>query len=107
LNPTTGLVLYSSVLQNLEGSARALSLLSYSSFDIYGIGQVGGIDSVGQPEVASLALHAAEIRGFNNLGGTDFFTAKDILLDNSPDGTVIEPARLLGLPVRTPMCSGT
>ena len=91
LNPTTGLVLYSSVLQNLEASAQALSLLSYSSLDIYGIGQVGGMDSTGQPAVASLALHAAEIRGFNNLGGTVFFCAKDILLDNSADGTVIGP----------------
>jgi filamentous hemagglutinin family protein len=89
LNAGSGLTLYSSVLQNIEASAQTLSLLSYSSFDIYGIGELGALDSNGQPALESLALHAAEIRGFNNLGGTVFFRAKDIVLDNSANGAPI------------------
>ena len=74
---TTGLVLSGVALQSLQQSAESLSLLSYSSLDIYGSGQVGASD------FASLALHAAEIRGFAGDGGTVTFTADQILLDNS------------------------
>jgi filamentous hemagglutinin len=83
LLPTTGLVLPNSALQNLLSSTQSLSLLSYSSIDIYGTGQVGGLDASGKPTVASLALHAADLRGFNTNGGTVTFAAKDITLDNS------------------------
>ena len=58
LNPTTGLYIQGSALENLEATAQALSLLSYSSFDIYGIGQVGNLATTGRPAAASLALHA-------------------------------------------------
>ena len=77
LQPTSGLVIAGQVLQDLE-AAQNVSLLSYSSIDIYGTGQFGA------PTLASLALHAAEIRGFNNGGGVDSFAAHTISLDNSP-----------------------
>ena len=73
--PTTGLVLAGIALENLR-SAQSLSLLSYSSIDIYGTGTITASDS--------LALHAAEIRGFNN-GGIVDFVAQTISLDNSPN----------------------
>ena len=76
LQPTTGLVLSGTALASLQ-SAKALSLLSYSSLDIYGTGQVGSAS------LGNLELHAAEIRGFNTGGGTVTFAANDILLDNS------------------------
>ena len=78
LLPTNGLVLAGSALSDLE-SARSLSLLSYSSIDIYGTGDfsTNGL----------LALHAAEIRGFNNGGQSVVFSAPTILLDNSPGRT--------------------
>ena len=41
---------------------------------------------IGSPSVASLALHAAEFRGFNDAGGGVTFAARDILLDNSAGG---------------------
>ncbi len=82
LNPTSGLVLSGLVLQNLQ-NARSLSLLSYSSLDVYGAGNVGGAGSL-----ANLSLHAAEIRGFNNGGGTAAFSAQNIELDNAPNGAV-------------------
>ncbi|HTB81769.1 MAG TPA: filamentous hemagglutinin family protein [Opitutaceae bacterium] len=81
-----GLVLSSETLQTLQNAATSLSLLSYSSIDIYGAGQVGALDSAGQPAFASLALHAGEIRGFNAGGGSVTFSAQNILLDNRPNG---------------------
>ncbi len=91
LQPTTGLVLSGAALQGLQASAQALSLLSYSSIDIYGTGQVGALNGGGLPVVASLALHAAEIRGFNAAGGTVTFNALGLTLDNSAAGTVPGP----------------
>ena len=80
LQPTSGLVLSGAAFASLQQSASSVSLLSYSSLDVYGIGQIGS------SAVASLALHAGEIRGFNNDGGTVTFAAQDILLDNSANG---------------------
>jgi len=77
-----GLVLSGAALQSLQ-QAQGISLLSYSSIDIYGSGSVGALDAAGQPALASLALHAGELRGFNNGGGSVAFFARDILLDNS------------------------
>ena len=83
---TTGLSLSGAALSGLQ-SAQSLSLLSYSSIDIYGTGAIGALDATGQPTLASLALHAGEIRGFNTAGGAVSFAAKDILLDNSASAT--------------------
>lgn len=90
-----GLILSSSILATLQANANALSLLSYSSIDIYGHGALGGLDDAGNPLVESLALHAAEIRGFNNGGSIVSFTAREILLDNSA-GRAAGPAGPLG-----------
>ncbi|MGA3008558.1 MAG: hypothetical protein ABSE59_11775, partial [Opitutaceae bacterium] len=87
LQPTAGLILSSGTLQELENSATSLSLLSYSSIDIYGTGAVG-LNAVGQPTLANLSLHAGEIRGFNTGGGNaTFYAQNNILLDNSASGT--------------------
>ena len=82
LPASSGLVLSGAALQSLQ-SAQSLSLLSYSSLDIYGTGAIGAVDAAGQPTLASLALHAGEIRGFNTAGGNVSFTAKSVTLDNS------------------------
>jgi hypothetical protein len=78
---TSGLILTSVALQNLQ-SINALSLLSYSSIDIYGTGTITAANS--------LALHAGEIRGFNN-GGTIDFRGNTIQLDNSAHAAVPGP----------------
>lgn len=78
LQPTTGLVLGGQSLADLQG-VKSLSLLSYSSIDIYGSGNLN-VDG-------ALALHAAEIRGFNNGGNTDTLTAQSLLIDNSANGS--------------------
>lgn len=77
---TAGLVLSGVSLQSLQ-SARSLSLLSYSSLDIYGTGSFG--------TQGSLALHAAQIRGFNTFGGDVDLTASRITLDNIANGAVL------------------
>lgn len=74
--PTAGLVLSGGALQDLQ-SANALSLLSYSSIDIYGTGSFLA--------EGDLSLHASQIRGFNNGGGTVSFTSRgNLSIDNSP-----------------------
>ena len=94
---STGLSLSGVALQGLQG-AQSLSLLSYSSIDIYGTGAIGALNATGQPVLASLALHAGEIRGFNSSGGTVTFAAGDILLDNSAGASA---------PGATSLASGT
>ena len=79
LPTATGLLLSGPVLAGLE-SAKSLSLLSYSTFDIYGTGHVDLAPH------GTLALHAAEIRGFQNDDGQVTFSAGNILLDNSAGG---------------------
>jgi len=78
LQATDGLVLAGRALRSLR-SAEALSLLSYSSIDIYGSGEVG------TRELEDLGLHAGEIRGFNNADGVRFL-AHHLVLDNSANG---------------------
>ncbi len=84
---SSGLALSGAALLGLQ-SAQSLSLLSYSSIDIYGTGAIGALDDGGQPTLASLALHAGEIRGFNTGGGAVSFAARNILLDNFAGGSV-------------------
>ena len=91
-------VLTPTALADLQTSATALSLLSYSSIDTYGAG------TVGSSGFSSLGLHAAEIRAFQaasggtgvmaGSSGTVLFLAQTISLDNSPDGAA--PGRLAG-----------
>ncbi len=83
--PTAGLVLSGDALQDLR-AAQALSLLSYSSVDIHGEGEF--------TTLGSLAIHAAEIRGFND-GGTVSLSASKIILDNAPGKT--GPGAVAGL----------
>ena len=88
-----GLVLAGAALQSLQ-SARTLSLLSYSSIDVYGTGTVGSASS------ENLQLHAGEIRRMDSgTGGSVSFAAKNLLLDNSANGT--SPGAGVGTPSGT------
>ncbi|MBB5033763.1 filamentous haemagglutinin family protein [Prosthecobacter vanneervenii] len=75
LQSSPGLVISSAFLSSLQ-NASAISLLSYSSIDVYGTGTLG---SAG---LASLTLSTGEIRGFNQAGGTAQFMAQTLLLNN-------------------------
>ena len=76
--PTVGLVLAGQALESLQSSARTLSLLSYSSLDIYGTGSLGSREAFD-----SLTLSAAAIRGYNTGAGTVILAARNILIDNA------------------------
>ena len=74
LQPNAGLVLGGGLLTALQASS-SLSLLSYSSIDFYGTGSFAS--------AGALELHAGEIRGFNQSGGSIDLTAQSLVLDNS------------------------
>lgn len=84
LQTTKGLVLTGAALDALQ-SATSLSLLSYTTIDIYGVG------GVGSSSLLNLALHAGEIRGFNTDGGTATLQAQNIVVDNSANGRALGP----------------
>ena len=81
-----GLVLTGSVLDAFQASSKRLSLLSYSTIDIYGAGVVGSAN------FEKLTLGSPAIRGFNNSGGTATFNAATIALGGGVGGTA--PAAL-------------
>lgn len=82
LEADAGLVLTGSALDNIQAT-KSVSLLSYSSIDFYGSGQLGTLSST-----ASLALRAGEIRSFNNGGGAVSLAAQNVLIDNYASGSV-------------------
>jgi filamentous hemagglutinin len=77
------LALSGDAVNKLENLASSLSLLSYSSIDLYGTGRVG------TPAFSSIALHADEIRDASGGNGDNVqFFAQNILLDNRANGTL-------------------
>ncbi len=92
---TTGLILSSQALANLQADVQSLSLLSYSSIDIYNDdlttpGVIGGPAVGGIYPVDSFSLHATDIRGFG--GGDVIISAKNVTLDNSSGGPALGAA---------------
>ncbi len=85
LASNSGLVLAGNALSSLQSSAKRLSLLSYSTIDVYGNGTVGSRD------FESLSLQAAAIRSVNTGTETVKFTAKNIILGNSANSTAGSP----------------
>jgi len=76
-----GLILSGNALQQIQTHASALTLLSYSSIDIYGTGTIGAA------AVLSLTLSAAEIAGYDQSGGTTTLSGKAITLEGAAGGT--------------------
>ena len=81
LLPNPGLVLGNQALQDFQ-SASSLSLVSYSSIDLYGSGQLGG------DYLANLTLSAGELRGLNQGSGTTQLSARNLTLSNIGNATV-------------------
>jgi filamentous hemagglutinin len=99
--PVAGsLVLSGALLNKLEnsGALASLSLLSYTSIDIYNSGNgPDQVDQVGSSALNSLALHAGEIDDATNGSGDNItFAAQNILLDNSGKGIAANPAAAQG-----------
>lgn len=86
--PRTGLILTGKALESVQ-AAKSLSVLGYSSIDVYGAGRIS--------TPGDLAFHTPEIRGFATGGNTATFAAPGIItLDNSPGGTGPGPDPALG-----------
>jgi filamentous hemagglutinin family protein len=79
LNPTDGLVLTGQALDTIQQTTRDLTLLSYSSIDLYGTG------TIGSRALEQLTLQASALRGFNQAGGDFQFVADEIVLENATD----------------------
>lgn len=75
-----GLVISGAALNSLR-DAEKLSLLSYSSLDLYGSGSFG--------TRGSLALNAAQFRGFNNSGATLSLASNEILIGNTSGASAL------------------
>lgn len=75
LSPDPGLVLDDNALLGFQ-NASSLSLVSYSSIDLYGSGRIGG------EALENLNLSAGEIRGINNGSETSRLIAKNLTLSN-------------------------
>ncbi len=84
---TSGLILAGPALEGLFASAESLSLLSYSSIDFYGTGQLGDTNADGQAVLKNFTLSAGEIRGFNSTGGDVTIAARTIRVENAAGGT--------------------
>lgn len=81
LNPTVGLVLSGQALDTIQEVTERLTLLSYSTLDLYGIG------TVGSRNLDRLTLRATALRGFNQGGGLFGFNADTITLENATGRT--------------------
>lgn len=81
LQPDAGLVLNSIALDALQASSKRLSLLSYSSVDIYGSG------TVGTSAFEQLTIGAPLLRGYNTGGGEAAFLARSIALNGGVGGS--------------------
>jgi len=90
--PTSGLILAGNVLQSLFAGTGSVSLVSYSTLDIYGTGDLGATNASGQPELENLSLSAAQINGFNSTGGNVQFAAQNVVLDNAANAIDNAPA---------------
>lgn len=77
LNPTDGLVLSGQALGTIEQTTRNLTLLSYSTIDLYGTGVMGSRN------LDRLAFQATALRGFNQGGGEFAAVADEIVLENA------------------------
>jgi filamentous hemagglutinin len=84
---TSGLILSGAALQTLFGNAESISLLSYSTIDIYGTGTLGSTASDGEAVLKDFSMSAEAVRGFNSSGGTVTIASQNITLANSADDT--------------------
>ena len=91
---TTGLVFSQTELDGLS-SLASLALTSYSTFDLYGDVNVGGVDAQGKPSMNSLSLLGAGLAGLDNAGKTAHLRASEMLIAN-PAGVAFNAGGALG-----------
>ena len=89
-NDTGAMVVRGDFIQSIQNAAN-LALTSYSTLDLYGstAGLQGG--AFGSASMASLALQAGEIRGFDLNGGTAALAAQSIKIGNAANAASAGP----------------
>ncbi|MGA3170395.1 MAG: filamentous hemagglutinin family protein [Chthoniobacteraceae bacterium] len=93
---TSGLILSGNVLQSLFANDESLSLLSYSSIDFYGAGELGSVGNDGEATLKNFSLNAGEIRGYNSIGGDVAIAAQNIRVGDAANGSDPGPAGTTG-----------
>lgn len=91
-----GLTLGQDALAALQDLA-SLSLTSYSSFDLYGAAQVGGLGADGRPLLGRLTLEGGGLNGLDNAGQTASLRARELTLSNTAGATASLPPTQPGL----------
>ncbi|MBU6178353.1 MAG: hypothetical protein KGR69_01755, partial [Verrucomicrobia bacterium] len=86
LASSDSLVLSGQALATIQNTTTDLTLLSYSSIDLYGTG------TVGSRALDRLALRTTTLQGYNQQGGDFGFAADQFLLDNPTARPVASPA---------------
>lgn len=89
-----GITLGPATLAGLQNLA-SLSLTSYSSFDLYGGAEVGGVDADGRPLLGRLTLQGAGLFGLSGQDATSqtaTLRARDLTLINSVSATASLPS---------------
>lgn len=77
-----GLTLDPDALAALQG-VKALTLTSYSSFDLYDGAEVGGVDANGVPLLGKLTLEGGGLTGLENEGMSASLRARELTLNNT------------------------
>lgn len=90
----SGLV-FSQAELNGFNSLNSLTLTSYTTFDLYGAVDVGGINALGKPTLQTLNLLGAGLAGINNGGNTANLRATEVLIAN-PGAAAFTPGGALG-----------
>jgi filamentous hemagglutinin family protein len=91
---TTGLVFSQADLDGL-GGLESLALTSYSTFDLYGAVNVGGVDAQNKPIMKNLSLLGAGLVGLDNSGQTATLRAGEMLIAN-PAAVAFNPGGASG-----------
>lgn len=76
-------ITYSQADLNALLGLQAFSLTSYSTVDVYGSVEVGGVDANNRPTLRNLALQSAGLRGMGAAGDTAQLRAETLTLSNS------------------------
>jgi hypothetical protein len=78
-------VTYSQADLDALNSLASMSFTSYSTFDLYGNVQVGGLNAANRPTLARITLQGAGLVGRGTGGNTASIRAQNVLLSNPDD----------------------
>lgn len=92
-SPTSAVdgITYSQADLNALLGLEAFSLTSYSTVDVYGSVEVGGVDANSRPTLKNLTLQSAGLRGMGAAGDTAQVRAETLTLSNNAGASYTAP----------------